>query len=37
MSVINYAAERQLLVVARGHPYAKDAFSTVFDSLEDYC
>ena len=36
MSVINYAAADELLVVARGHPYPKDAFSAVFDELKDY-
>jgi type 1 glutamine amidotransferase len=36
MSVINYAAPRQLLVTARGHPYERDAFASLFDSLEDF-
>ena len=36
MSVINYNAERQLLVTARGHPYERDAFATLFDPLEDF-
>jgi type 1 glutamine amidotransferase len=37
MGIINYAAEKQLLVTARGHPYERDAFSALFDPLEDYC
>ncbi len=36
MSIINYAAPRQLLVTARGHPYERDAFATLFDPLEDF-
>ncbi len=37
MSVINYNASQQLLVTARGHPYEKDAFSGLFEPLEDFC
>jgi type 1 glutamine amidotransferase len=37
MGIINYAAERQLLVTARGHPYERDAFCALFDPLEDFC
>ncbi len=36
MGIINYAAERKLLVTARGHPYERDAFMGVFDELDDY-
>jgi type 1 glutamine amidotransferase len=36
VSVINFNAERQLLVTARGHPYERDAFATLFDPLEDF-
>lgn len=36
MSIINYAAPRQLLVTAGGHPYERDAFATLFDSLEGF-
>lgn len=33
MGVIDYGAARELLVVARGHPYARDALAAVFDAL----
>jgi hypothetical protein len=36
MGVINYNATRQLLVTARGHPYERDAFASLFDPLEDF-
>ncbi len=36
MSVINYNAAQELLVCARGHPYEKDAFSQLFEPLEEY-
>ena len=37
MGVINYSASKQVLVVARGHPYPRDALAQVFDGLSDYC
>jgi len=36
MSTINYNATENLLVVARGHPYERDAFCALFDALEEY-
>lgn len=36
MGLINHAAERELLVVARGHPYERDALAAVFDALAGY-
>lgn len=36
MGIINYAAEHQLLVTARGHPYERDAFCALFDPLADF-
>jgi hypothetical protein len=36
MGVINYSAGRELLVTARGHPYERDAFASLFDPLEDF-
>ena len=36
MGVINYAAERRLLTVARGHPYERDAFAGLFEGLEEF-
>lgn len=36
MDVINYAADRQLLVTAKGHPYERDAFAALFTGLEDF-
>lgn len=36
MPIINYAAPRQLLVTARGHPYERDAFCGLFDELQDF-
>ncbi len=36
MSIINYSAAHRLLVAARGHPYERDAFATLFESLEDF-
>ena len=37
MGVINYSANKQILVVARGHPYPRDALGQVFDGLSDCC
>ncbi len=37
MSIINYSAGKRLLVAARGHPYERDAFAALFESLEDFC
>jgi len=36
VDVINYAAPRELLVTAKGHPYERDAFATLFEGLDDY-
>lgn len=36
MGTINYTADQQLLVTARGHPYERDAFAGLFDPLEDF-
>lgn len=36
MSLIDYGASRELLVLARGHPYARDALAGVFDGLSGY-
>ena len=36
MGVINYAADRQLLVTAKGHPYERDPFAALFDELDDF-
>lgn len=36
MSIINYSAPRRLLVTARGHPYERDAFATLFEGLDDF-
>lgn len=36
MSTINYNATENLLVVARGHPYERDAFCALFDALGEY-
>lgn len=36
MDVINYAAERRLLTLARGHPYERDAFHGLFEGLAEY-
>lgn len=33
MGTIDYGAQRELLVVARGHPYARDALAALFDGL----
>lgn len=35
MSVINYRADKQILVSVKGHPYPRDAFFELFESLED--
>lgn len=36
MSIINYSAPHSLLTVARGHPYERDAFASLFTELTDY-
>lgn len=36
MDVINYGAPRRLLTIARGHPYERDAFHTLFEGLDEY-
>ncbi len=36
MGIINYAAERRLLTVARGHPYERDAFAGLFEGLDEF-
>ncbi len=36
MGIVNYAAEKKLLVVARGHPYDRNAIASAFDSFEAY-
>ncbi|MFK7978267.1 MAG: ThuA domain-containing protein [Halioglobus sp.] len=36
MSIINYSAPHKLLTVARGHPYERDAFASLFTELTDY-
>ncbi|MFT6286270.1 MAG: hypothetical protein ACJA09_001016 [Alcanivorax sp.] len=36
MGIVNYAAEKKLLVVVRGHPYDRDALAGAFDSFEAY-
>jgi len=36
VDVINYAAERRLLTLARGHPYERDAFRGLFEGLDEY-
>lgn len=36
MGVIDYAATREALVLARGHPYPRDALAAVFDALPDW-
>jgi hypothetical protein len=36
VSIINYSAPRRLMVSARGHPYQRDAFAALFDSLEGF-
>ena len=33
MGIINYHADLQVLVATKGHPYARDAFSDLLDSL----
>ncbi|MEM0955213.1 MAG: ThuA domain-containing protein [Pseudomonadota bacterium] len=34
MSIIDYSASLRLLVTARGHPYQRDAFAELLDSLD---
>ena len=36
MGLIDYSARRELLVIARGHPYERDALAAVFDALPGY-
>ena len=36
MGIVNYSAAKKLLTVARGHPYERDAFASLFTPLEDY-
>ncbi len=36
MDVINYAASRRLLTVARGHPYERDALHQLFQGLDEF-
>ncbi len=36
MDVINYAASRRLLAVARGHPYDREAFAALLAGLDEY-
>lgn len=36
MGIVNYAADKKLLVIARGHPYERDTIAAAFDSFEDY-
>ena len=36
MSIINYAAQRRLLTLARGHPYDLEAFAGLFTGLDEY-
>lgn len=36
MGIINYSAQRRLLSVARGHPYERDAFASLFTGLEEF-
>ena len=36
MSIINYSATQRLLTLARGHPYDREAFHTLFDGLDEF-
>lgn len=36
MSIINYSAAHRLLTLARGHPYEREAFSGLFDGLDEF-
>lgn len=36
MGLIDHAATHELLVIARGHPYERDALAAVFDALPGY-
>jgi len=36
MEVINYGASKRLLTVARGHPYDREAFASLFTGLEEF-
>lgn len=35
MSVINYRAKRDILIVVKGHPYQRDDFFALFETLND--
>ncbi len=36
MGVVNYAADRRVLTVARGHPYDREAFAALLSGLAEY-
>jgi type 1 glutamine amidotransferase len=36
LSIINYSAQHRLLTIARGHPYEREAFASLFEGLDDY-
>ena len=36
MDVINYAASRRLLALAKGHPYDREAFAGLLSGLDEY-
>ena len=36
MSIVNYSASHRLLTLARGHPYDREAFTALFDGLDEY-
>jgi type 1 glutamine amidotransferase len=36
MSIINYSAPKRLLVLARGHPYEREAFAALFHGLDEF-
>ncbi|MFM7783702.1 MAG: ThuA domain-containing protein, partial [Gammaproteobacteria bacterium] len=35
MGLINHSAPRELLLIARGHPYERDALAAVFDAIPE--
>jgi len=35
VSILRYGAEREVLVVTKGHPFVRDAFFAMFDALPD--
>lgn len=35
MGLIDHAASRELLVIARGHPYEREALAALFDAMQD--